>query len=161
MHIENRHGIMNQQFRPLSLRFEPLYKPVIWGGISCPRCLAQLPESSDPIGDPGSRGPRRCQSVVANGPLKGKNLRNLINECGTSSAGVQLPRRQAVSLLRQADRRGQRCRFQVHPERNLPRIGNGAEPKTEMWYIISAKTRAKIIAAKNPRTTRQQLISSN
>ncbi len=145
------------------LRFEPLYKPVIWGGDQLSSVLGRkLPESSDPIGESWEVVDRDdARSVVANGPLKGKNLRELIAECGTSLLGSNYRGAKRFPLLVKLIDAGQRLSLQVHPDAEAcRRIGNGAEPKTEMWYIISAKPGAKIIAGQNPRTTRQQLISS-
>jgi mannose-6-phosphate isomerase len=145
------------------LRFEPLYKPVMWGGDQMSSVLGRkLPESSDPIGESWEIVDRDdAQSVVADGPMKGRTLQELIHECGTLLLGGNFRGAKRFPLLVKLIDAGQRLSLQVHPDAEAcRRIGNGAEPKTEMWYIISAKPNAKIMAGLNPRTTRQQLLAS-
>ena len=41
---------------------------------------------------------------------------------------------------------GQKLSLQVHPDESACEvIGNGAQPKTEMWYIVEADEGAEII----------------
>lgn len=156
-------GIMINSSDLYPLRFEPLYKPVMWGGDQLSSVLGrELPESSEPIGESWEIVDRDdAQSVVADGPLKGKNLHELIHACGTLLTGANFRGVRRFPLLVKLIDAGQRLSLQVHPDAEAcRRIGKGAEPKTEMWYIIAARPNAKIMAGLNPRTTRQQLLAS-
>ncbi len=145
------------------LRFEPLYKPVIWGGDQLASVLGRkLPETTEPIGESWEVVDRDdAQSVVANGPLQGKTLRELIERGGTALLGGNYKSGSRFPLLVKLIDAGERLSLQVHPDAAAcKRIGHGAEPKTEMWYIIAAKPGAKIMGGLNPRTTKQQLLST-
>ena len=56
---------------------------------------------------------------------------------------------------------GKRLSLQVHPnEEACAKIGGGAEPKTEMWYVIAAERGAKIIAGLSGKSTRRQFVEN-
>ncbi len=145
------------------LCFKPIYKTVMWGGDQLASVLhRELPQSEEPVGEAWELVDREDdQSVVANGPLAGKTIHELIAACGTALLGSNHREAKRFPLLVKLIDAGKRLSLQVHPDNEAcRRIGCGAEPKTEMWYIIAAKPGAKIMAGMNPRSTRQQLISS-
>jgi mannose-6-phosphate isomerase len=53
---------------------------------------------------------------------------------------------------------GKRLSLQVHPDEEACRKFPGAEPKTEMWYVIAAEPDARIFAGLKSSCTRQQFI---
>ena len=51
---------------------------------------------------------------------------------------------------------GERLSLQVHPDAAAcAALGGGAEPKTEMWYVVSARRGAEILAGLSLRATKQ------
>ena len=135
------------------LCFQPYYKPVMWGGGNLKKVLNRtLPENtSDPIGEAWELCDREdVQSVVLNGPLAGKTITELVQNYGTELLGTKFQGGRFPLLIKIIDA-GQKLSLQVHPdEEACGRIGNGAQPKTEMWYIIHADPGAKIIAGLKP-----------
>ncbi|MDD2478688.1 MAG: class I mannose-6-phosphate isomerase [Victivallaceae bacterium] len=154
---------MTTNLKLYPLRFNPVYKPVMWGGDQLTSVLGrELPETEEPIGESWELVDRDdAQSVVANGALQGKTIRELIEEYGSLLLGKNFNQNSRFPLLIKLIDAGQRLSLQVHPDAAASQqLGEGAEPKTEMWYIIASKPGAKIIAGLNTRSTRQQLMSS-
>ncbi|MCP3967564.1 MAG: mannose-6-phosphate isomerase [Lentisphaerae bacterium] len=142
--------------------FEPIYHDKMWGGTQISEVLKRsVPTMHDPVGESWEIVDREDeQSVVANGPLKGATISQLINNFGKSLLGSKFNGGRFPLLVKLIDA-GKRLSLQVHPdEQACDRIGEGAEPKTEMWYIISARKGAKIMAGMNPRSTKQQLLAT-
>ena len=54
---------------------------------------------------------------------------------------------------------GERIPLQVNPDENAARrIGNGAEPKTKMWYVLDADPGTKIMVGIRPNATRHRFL---
>ncbi len=143
------------------LTFSPLYFERIWGGSQLAEVLGrEVPAGEKPIGEAWELVDREdAQSVVDAGPLAGYTIHELVEFYGRSLLGNKWTGGRFPLLIKLIDA-GQRLSLQVHPdEKACAMLGNGAEPKTEMWYIISARRGAKIMAGLSPRGTRQQLIS--
>jgi mannose-6-phosphate isomerase len=124
------------------LLFEPVYKDFIWGGervaavydrpVPRGRCAESWELSDNPEG----------LSVVANGPYAGKTLRALLVDHGRDILGDAGVGGQFPLLIKILDAR-ETVSIQVHPnERTAPLCGG--EPKTEMWYVLSAEPGAKV-----------------
>jgi mannose-6-phosphate isomerase len=74
--------------------------------------------------------------------------------------GSKAPDQERFPLLVKLLDAGDRLSLQVHPDEEACReIGNGAEPKTEMWYIMAARKDAKILAGLQGKATKQQLVA--
>ena len=148
--------IMAHPLHPL--RFEPIYKRLIWGG----RKLATV--LSKPIGE-GSQyaesweiaDHRADVSRVAEGPLAGRSLRDLAAEHGEALFGPALgPRDQFPLLIKFLDAQ-QDLSVQVHPDDALGRDLVGDNGKTETWVIVQAEPDSRIYAGLKPGTTRGAL----
>ena len=142
--------------------FTPIYKERMWGGDQLASVLKRaLPECKDPVGESWELVDRDDeQSVVANGPLKGKTIHELIQSYGQDLVGKNFHGGRFPLMVKIIDA-GTRLSLQVHPDADVcAKLGNGAEPKTEMWYIIAAKKGAKIMAGLNPRGTKRQLVDA-
>lgn len=151
--------IDNEQLYPL--KFHPVYKERIWGGTLMGEHLGRsLPEHSDPIGESWELVDRDdVASVVAEGTLAGWTLSELFQHYRCALAGEAAEKYSRFPLLVKLIDAGERLSLQVHPDENAcAELGNGAEPKTEMWYVIAARKGAKILAGLNPRSTRLQLM---
>lgn len=144
------------------LKFTPIYQERIWGGTQMVDVLhRQVPAGKDPVGESWELVDRDGEdSVLANGVMAGKTLHELVCHYGRELLGSKAKKSDRFPLLVKLIDAGDRLSLQVHPDEAACReIGNGAEPKTEMWYIIAARKDAKILAGLQGRATRQQLVS--
>jgi mannose-6-phosphate isomerase len=142
------------------LLFKPIYMERMWGGSK----LASLPgrevqESEMPIGESWELVDREDeQSIVTNGPLAGATIRELIEHYGKGLVGRNFSGGKFPLLVKVIDA-DKRLSLQVHPDQQAcQQIGEGAEPKTEMWYIIKADRGAKIMAGISPSATKRMII---
>ena len=137
------------------LRFEPIYQYRLWGGRRLSRLLsAPLPDDV-PIGEAWLLSDRDDhQSQVANGPLKGQTIGELIEEFRGQLMGKLAPRfRRFPLLLKFLDAR-QMLSVQVHPSDAHPDlIPPGETGKTEAWVVIEAGFGSQIYAGLKPGTT--------
>src|ERR1700678_3190914 len=120
------------------LTFEPIFKERIWGGRNLEtlygkplppgRLVGESWEISDRPGD---------ESVIAAGPLRGRTLRRLMEQCPAALLGPRdpLPARSPF-LIKIIDARAP-LSLQVHPPAAMA-ARLGGEPKTEMWYVARA-----------------------
>jgi mannose-6-phosphate isomerase len=130
---------MEQRLYPLT--FHPIYKERIWGGRRLQDLLGrQLPpgligESWDVAAH--SNG----TSVVAEGPLAGRSLTELVNDYGEDLAGgARFP-----LLLKLIDA-AQDLSVQVHPDdAYVKNYTNELWGKSEMWYIVHSEPGAWIV----------------
>ena len=142
------------------LKFKPIYVPRIWGGTLLSEVFhREIPSSGGPIGEAWELADRdEVQSQVAEGPLVGMTLNALWRHYGSALAGSRSHSPERFPLLIKLIDAGERLSLQVHPDENACRqLGHGAEPKTEMWYVIAARKNAKILAGLSERATRLQL----
>ena len=148
------------------LKFHPVYVPRVWGGNQMKEVLGRdVPASETPIGEAWEISDRpEAASVVSNGALAGANLSDLVKHYGRAILGDSCRDISRFPLLVKLIDAGERLSLQVHPDENFCREdASGAEPKTEMWYIISALPGAKILAGLSEKATRhhlRELISS-
>lgn len=144
------------------MKFAPIYQARMWGGTQMSEVLGrEVPASEDPIGESWELVDRSDeQSVLLNGALAGRTLHELLTHYGRELVGRKAKSVERFPLLVKLIDAGDRLSLQVHPDEAACReIGNGAEPKTEMWYIIAARKGAQILAGLSGRATRQQLVS--
>lgn len=133
---------MNERVYPLL--FAPIYKDYIWGGTRIPEtygrnidmdvCAESWEISDRPEG----------MSIVRNGPLAGKTLRDLMGSMGVDLAGLPGPQTVFPLLIKIIDAK-QRLSVQVHPNDDSA-AQHGGEAKTEMWYVLDADPGAGIFA---------------
>jgi mannose-6-phosphate isomerase len=142
--------------------FEPIYMERMWGGTKMePVLKRQLPPHNGPIGESWELVDREGeQSVVANGPLAGCPINELIKTYGKDIIGDRFHGDKFPLMVKIIDA-GKRLSLQVHPDESACAvIGEGAEPKTEMWYIIDADKNSKIIAGIKANSTKCQIIDT-
>ncbi len=119
------------------MTFNPVYKDYPWGGTRILKTFNRkepegiYAESWD-ISDHTDG-----MSVISNGPLAGKTLRQILQDSpkeimGTSVEGTRFP-----LLIKLIDSK-QKLSIQVHPsDQTVAQFGG--EAKTEMWYLMSKK----------------------
>ncbi len=143
--------------------FTPALKPVMWGGNKLKTVLGRTipPGLKDPVGESWEISDRPdVNTVAAEGPLAGTSLHEMVEYYGSNLVGSKYRGGPFPLLVKLIDA-GRRLSLQVHPdEAACERIGNGAQPKTEMWYIIAADPGSQIIAGLRPDTTRVKFFQS-
>ena len=143
------------------LKFSPVYQSRVWGGDQLQSVLhRKMPKNAKgPIGESWEISDRDdVNSVVADGALAGVPIGELVRHYGVALLGRKGRGMKRFPLLVKLIDAGERLSLQVHPDAaSCAKLGGGAEPKTEMWYIISARQGAQIFAGLKPRATRLQL----
>ena len=123
------------------LIFEPIFKPKIWGGRRLETLLhKRLPESQK-IGESWELVDLEDdQSVVADGPARGKTIGQLVKEWGTDLlGGADLFEDRFPLLIKFLDAHDT-LSVQVHPnEATARRLGGRVRIKHEAWYVIDAE----------------------
>ncbi len=140
------------------LRFEPIYQYRLWGG----RRLADLltaPLPSGPIGEAWLLSDRDDhQSRVANGPLKGQTIAQLLEQFPEQMLGKLAGSFTRFPLLLKFLDVRQMLSVQVHPtDANTDLLPAGETPKTEAWVVLEAGTDSRIYAGLKPVTTAANL----
>lgn len=142
--------------------FEPIYMERMWGGNYMTEHLGRkLPKGKKPIGEAWELSDRDdAQSIVANGPLKGASLKALVEHYGKNLVGSSFRGGKFPLLVKLIDA-GKRLSLQVHPDEGAcAKLGEGAEPKTEMWYVIACDRDAKIMSGLKGSATKRQFMDS-
>jgi mannose-6-phosphate isomerase len=132
---------------PLSpLRFEPIYQYRLWGGRRLSGLLAAPLPGDGPIGEAWVLSDRDDHpSQVADGPLKGRTIGQLLEQSPEQMLGKLASRfRRFPLLLKFLDAR-EMLSVQVHP--------GGETGKTEAWVVLEAGTESRIYAGLKPGTT--------
>lgn len=129
------------------LQFKPLYKYRIWGGEKLKTTLnkkyteeniGESWEISDVSGD---------ETVVAEGPLKGKTLRNLIRDFKGDFVGNTVYEKfgeEFPLLIKFIDAKTP-LSIQVHPSNEIAKERHNSFGKNEMWYVMQADKDAELI----------------
>ena len=141
------------------LRFEPIYQYRLWGG----RRLADLLTTPLPgdglIGEAWVLSDRDDHpSHVANGPLKGRTIAQLLKRFPEQLLGKLARRfRRFPLLLKFLDAR-EMLSVQVHPgDAHSDLLPAGETGKTEAWVVLEAGTESRIYAGLKPGTTANDL----
>jgi mannose-6-phosphate isomerase len=124
--------------------FQPIFKERIWGGRNLERLYGkQLPQGCK-IGESWEITDRpEGVSVIANGPLRGKDLRWLMKNHLSELLGDSAAPNERFPLLVKILDAQEKLSLQVHPPASVARELAG-EPKTEMWYITDATPEAEL-----------------
>ena len=131
------------------LKFRPILKTLVWGGEKIAP-FKGIETDQHNIGESWElSGVKGNESVVANGPLAGKTITELISEykeeligkANYEKTGTEFP-----LLIKFIDAR-QDLSIQVHPNDELAaRRHDGSKGKTEMWYVVNADKDAHLMS---------------
>jgi mannose-6-phosphate isomerase len=126
------------------LTFHPIFKERVWGG----RQLEQLYQKSLPagalVGESWEISDRPGDvSVVANGPLAGRDLHWLMEQHSAELLGSARSLAGRFPLLIKILDAREKLSLQVHPP-SVKAAELGGEPKTELWYIADAAPDAEL-----------------
>jgi mannose-6-phosphate isomerase len=125
--------------------FQPIYKHYLWGGrnlmnMGKPIAEGDIVAESWEVSDHGED-----LSVVRNGTLKGKTLREIIEVRG-ENISPQTPTGRFPILIKYIDA-NRRLSVQVHPNDEYARTHEGPQElgKTECWYVLEAPPGAGLV----------------
>lgn len=130
------------------LTFKPIFKEIIWGGTDI-LPYKGLPATDKKIGESWELSHVDDNfSVVANGPLAGKTIDELIKEYGEHLLGANVIRHSGKTfplLIKFIDARDN-LSVQVHPNDELAQQRHHSFGKTEMWYVVKAAPGASLFS---------------
>jgi len=144
------------------LRLEPIYQYCLWGGRRLSRLLSAPLPGDGSIGEAWVLSDRTDhQSVVANGPLKGQTLGQLMEQFREQVMGNLTSRFRRFPLLLKFLDAHEMLSVQVHPSEDPSElISAGDMAKTEAWVVIEAEEGSQIYAGLKPGTTAGNLRQS-
>jgi mannose-6-phosphate isomerase len=140
------------------LRFEPIYQYRLWGGRGLANVLT-APQPVGPVGEAWVLSDRDDHaSRVANGPLKGLTIGQLLQQSPEQMLGKLAARfRRFPLLLKFLDARAM-LSVQVHPTKaNTNLLPAGDTAKTEAWVVLETGKQSRICAGLKPGTTAADL----
>lgn len=129
-------------------KFEPLLKQTLWGGERIipfkhlDTTSTQHPSPTTHIGESWEiSGVKGHETIVANGPHKGKRLNQLVSELKDALVGKENYQRfgDEFPLLIKFIDACQDLSIQVHPNEETAHRHGKAHGKTEMWYFLEGK----------------------
>jgi mannose-6-phosphate isomerase len=148
------------------LKFQPRFIEKIWGGRKLETVLGKPLPPGRNVGEswelydfpPGvcDDSGRWVSAQIANGPLAGRTLHELVEEYGEQLLGNVAaigPQRQFPILIKFLDAR-EDLSVQVHPDAAYAAANEGAHLKTEAWYVLEADAGARIYKGLRSGTTR-------
>jgi mannose-6-phosphate isomerase len=136
--------------------FEPRFKERIWGGRKLQSLYGKLLPNGVPIGESWEITDRPGDvSVIANGPLAGKDLRWLMEAEAANLLGSARAYAGRFPLLIKLLDSQEKLSLQVHPPAEKA-ASLGGEPKTEMWYVAAAEPGAELYVGLKHGVTRQE-----
>jgi mannose-6-phosphate isomerase len=137
------------------LRFDPIYQYRLWGGRRLASLLSAPLPGDGPIGEAWVLSDRTDhQSLVANGPLKGQTLGQVMEQFRGQLMGKLSSRFRRFPLLLKFLDAHEMLSVQVHPsDSSSELIPAGDTAKTEAWVVIEAEKGSRIYAGMKPGTT--------
>jgi len=140
------------------LCFRPVYKDYIWGGSWIRMKFARdgVPEICAESWELSGRP--EGMSVISNGHLAGRSLQEIAAAHGHDLYGKRCAPGGFPLLVKILDAK-QKLSVQVHPGAGT-RLPTGAEPKSELWYVLDAKEGSSVFAGLRPGTGKPDFLSA-
>jgi mannose-6-phosphate isomerase len=140
--------------------FEPIFMDRVWGGRRLETHFGKRLPTHGRIGESWELVDRpEAQSVVHDGPLRGKTLHELWTSYRPQVFGDDPPPAPRFPLLFKLLDAQERLSVQVHPPAAVA-PGLHGEPKTEMWYILDNYGDGDIFAGLRSGVTRESFEQS-
>lgn len=144
------------------LKFEPILKERIWGGTRLATQLGKNLQGKKNIGESWELSAVEGDiSMVANGPLAGNSLQELLEIYMDELVGEKNYRKYGNEfplLIKFIDANAD-LSIQVHPDDRKARERHHAFGKTEMWYALDDGGQPKLITGFNRNTNRDEFIA--
>jgi mannose-6-phosphate isomerase len=138
------------------LTFKPILKERVWGGRNLELLFHKPLPPGAPIGESWEISDRPGDaSVIANGPLAGRDLRWLMENHAEELLGEKHRGVQRFPLLIKILDAHEKLSLQVHPPAGKA-AELGGEPKTEMWYVAEAVPGAELFVGLKRGVTRAE-----
>ncbi len=132
------------------LRLEPIFKSMLWGGTRLPGFVRYPAPTTDAIGEAWMLSDVDDSiSIIANGALAGRSLREVIAAHPAGIFGSKIPADGRFPLLFKFLDARKELSVQVHPNdaQALKFKGPGHRGKTEAWVILDADPRTSRLYA--------------
>lgn len=140
------------------IKFHPILKEKIWGGDKLKTILNKSSETKN-VGESWEISTVGDDiSIVCNGELTGKTLKDLIIEYKDELLGKKVYKEfgdQFPLLIKFIDAK-EDLSVQLHPDDELAKKRHNSFGKTEMWYVVQADPEANLIVGFNKDTTKQE-----
>ncbi len=139
------------------MTFKPVYKDYPWGG-------SRIPETFNRDVPPGIYAESweiadhdDGMSIIANGPLAGKALREILQNNAQEIMGSKVQGSKFPLLIKLIDAK-QKLSVQVHPNDETA-VRFGGEAKTEMWYMLG-KNDTQVYCGLNEGVTKESFLQA-
>ncbi|GAA0177807.1 class I mannose-6-phosphate isomerase [Clostridium sediminicola] len=140
------------------LKFDNYYVEKVWGGRDLEAFRSNLPEGY--IGESWDVAcHKNGMSIVENGFLKGKSLKELIDEFGSDLVGIKISKEWFPLLIKFLNT-SDKLSVQVHPDDEYGRRVENDMGKTEVWHVVDAKEGATLIVGLKDKCTKEELRSA-
>ena len=140
------------------IKFEPLLKQTLWGGDKIVP-FKHLDSQMENVGDSWEiSGVKDNETIVKDGPLKGKSLNEAVAELKGELVGKENYQRfgdEFPLLIKFIDAR-QDLSIQVHPTDEVAHKQGKPRGKTEMWYLMESAPDAKLYSGLKKQITPEQ-----
>lgn len=137
------------------LLFEPIFQERVWGGRGLERVFGKKLPAGKSIGEAWEIVDRpEAQSVVRQGPLRGRTLHELWSDHRREIFGDDFAEGARFPVLAKLLDARDRLSLQVHPPAEIA-AARGGEAKTELWYVAAAAPEAEIFVGLRAGVTRK------
>ena len=140
------------------LKFTPIFKSVLWGGKRIAQ-FKNMPPQGDQVGESWELSPMKGnESVVSEGPMKGRTLPELMISDGEEIMGKRLYANYGDKfplLIKFIDSTDD-LSIQVHPDDELAAKRHNSLGKTEMWFSVLPAEGAYLYAGFKKQITPEQ-----
>lgn len=137
------------------LKLKPTLHVKVWGGCRLKTHLNKTLPTDEPYGESWEL---HDTSIVINGPLAGKSLRELTRTCGVELIGSGNDPQAGFPLLAKFIDADQWLSIQVHPnDQQALELEGEPRGKTEAWIVVHAEQGARLVAGARPGTSRDEV----
>ena len=140
------------------IKFQPLLKQTLWGGDKIVT-FKHLDSQLENVGESWEiSGVKDNETIVKEGPLKGKSLNEVVAEQKDRLVGKENYQRfgdEFPLLIKFIDAR-QDLSIQVHPNDEIAHKQGKPRGKTEMWYLMESEPGAKLYCGLKKQITPNQ-----
>ena len=143
------------------IKFKTIFKDKIWGGE---KIKTYLGKDFAPLPNCGETweisGVKSDVSIVANGPLTGTSLAELLADKKGKLIGEKNYERfgNEFPLLIKFIDANEDLSIQVHPNDELAEKRHGSKGKTEMWYVLQADAGSSLISGFNQKVDKESYL---
>ena len=149
-------------FQSYPLQFTPIFKDRIWGGTKLKTELnKEIP--NDMTGESWEISAVEDNvSIVSNGFYKGKSLSEIIQQFPSEILGTDIFEKFGAEfplLFKFLDAK-QDLSIQVHPNDEMAKKYHNSFGKTEMWYVVQADEKARIIVGFKKQSSKNEFLKN-